>query len=180
MRVRNLAYDAYGRADSLEREAGSHGIGGPNFIHEEEDFAGNDEVDFDNIMQECTELLYEGSSETRMQSGIVVMTLATVFGVSDTFLSALLTYLAGTLLPRNNCMPRTTYELKCMIRRVGLEHERIDTCPNGHVLYEGETNGRLTECPPAMSASPFHSWIDVNSVCCHTLLSHNTEAAASL
>lgn len=110
----------------------------------------DDNVDFENLILECSEPLFEGSRESRMQSGIVLMTLATVFGVSDTFLTALLTYLAGTLLPTNNVMPRTAYELKRMIRRLGLEHQRIDTCPNGHILYEGEVNGELTQCPRCM------------------------------
>ena len=78
------------------------------------------------------------------------MTLAMVFGVSHTFLLALLTYLAETLLLRNNLLPRIAYELKHMIRRLGLEHQRIDTCPNEHILYEGEVNGELSECPRCM------------------------------
>lgn len=142
-----MAYDAYGRADSLERDAANPDFGGSDHIPEEENEADFVDVDFENVMQDCVEPLYDGSSETRMQGGIVIMTLATVFGVSDTFLSALLTYLAGTLLPRNNVMPRTTYELKTMIRRLGLEHERIHSCPNGHILYEGDQNSALTECP---------------------------------
>lgn len=147
VRVRDMAYDAYGRVDSMERDAASDMNDVPDYRGEDDGGEGDVDVDFQNLMQECMDPLFEGSMESRMQSGIVIMTLCTVFGVSDTFLSALLTYLAGTLLPRNNSMPRTTYELKSMIRRLGLEHDRIDSCPNGHILYEGAVNGALTECP---------------------------------
>lgn len=147
VRARNLAYDAFGRADSLEREAYAE-EGVPHMGADgDEDHLQENEVEFQNTMSECMEPLYVGSRETRMQSGIVLMTLSTVFGVSDTFLSALLTYLAGTLLPRQNLLPRTAYELKRMIMRIGLDHQRIDSCPNGHILFEGEVNGTLTECP---------------------------------
>ena len=74
------------------------------------------------------------------------MTLASVYGVSDAFLTAVLTYLAGTLLPRFNYLPRTTYELKTMVRKLGLEHERIHCCPEGHILYDGPENGDLLRC----------------------------------
>ncbi|KAG0595487.1 hypothetical protein M758_UG170300 [Ceratodon purpureus] len=82
-----------------------------------------------------------------MQSGIILMTLSFVFGVSDAYLSALLTYLAGSLLLANNSLRRTAYELKTMIRRVGSNHKRIDCCPNGHILFEGELNKTLSERP---------------------------------
>ena len=105
-----------------------------------------EDIDFINMMQECTEPVYGGSGESRMQTGIVLMTLASLYVVSDAFMTALLIYMAGTLLPTSNTLPRTCYELKIMIRRMGLEHERIDSCPNGHVLFKGKVNGALTEC----------------------------------
>lgn len=146
VRARQMAYDAFGMADRLERDAYAE-------LHPEDEPLQEDHVipedntEFQNMMRECMEPIYEGSRESRMQGGIVLMTLATVFGVSDTFLSALLTYLAGSLLPINNLLPRTAYELKRMVRTVGLDHERIDSCVNGCTLFEGEVNGGLQRCP---------------------------------
>ena len=141
-----MAYDAFGRADTLEREAFADLMAEEEHL-QEADLTQEDDVEFRNMMQECLEPIYEGSRESRMQCGIVLMTLATVYGCSDTFLSALLTYLAGTLLPLNNLLPRTAYELKRMVRTLGLEHQRIDSCANGCTLFEGDLNGGLTECP---------------------------------
>ena len=112
----------------------------------EEEHTQAEEMDFENTFQECVIPLFDGSRENRLQAGIVLMTLSTVYGVSDTFLTALLTYLAGTLSPQLNSLPRTVYELKTMIRRFGLDHVRIHCCPEGHVLYKGE-NEQLTEYP---------------------------------
>ena len=138
--------DAYARADSLHRGSVGPEINEPHMANDP-DVVEDEDIHFENLLEECTEAVYKGSRESRMQSGIVLMTLSTVFGVSDAFLSTLLTYLAGTLLPENNNLPRSAYELKAMIRQLGLGHDRIDTCPNGHTLYEGELNSRLLECP---------------------------------
>ena len=143
VRARQMAFDAYGRADSLHRGC----VGEDNPLEDEVGGGVDGTTDFDNLIQECTGPLYAGSRESRMQSGVVLLTLSTVFGVSDAFLSALLTYLSGTLLPAANSLPRTCYELKTMIRRLGLDHDRYDSCPNGHVLFEGDVNGALLECP---------------------------------
>ena len=162
VRARQMAYDAYGRADSLHRGAvdGENGEDRPpNEVKEGPEGM----VDFDNLIWECTEPVYTGSWDSRMQSGIVLMTLLTVFGVSDAFLIALLTYLSGILLLVMNSLPRTAYELKGMIRRTGLDHDHYDSCPNGHVPFKGDVNGRLLECPrcqhprfvPESSTIPF-------------------------
>ena len=147
VRARDMAYDAYGRADALHREASAD----LNFefrpVEDEEALEGDDDIDFANLLRECEEPVFHGSTQSRMQCGIVLLTLSTVFGVSDSFLTALLTYLAGTMLPKNNVLLRSSYELKRMVRRLGLEHQRIDSCPNGHILFEGEENAALTECP---------------------------------
>ena len=146
IRARRMAYDAYGRADDLHRGV-SMDLDGGDFAPVENEEEVEEDVNLQKLLQECAEPVYDGSRESRMQSDIVLMTLSTVYGISDAFLSALLTYLVGTILPANNSLPRTLYELKTMIKRLGLEHERIDSCPNGHVLYEGEVNGELRECP---------------------------------
>ena len=141
-RVTQMAYNAYRRADSLHQEISMEQDNDP--LPAQKDLEDTDDaIDFEKMMQECTDPVYKGSRETRMQSGIVLMTLSTVYGVFDTFLSAL----ASTLLPLNNSLPRTAYELKNMIRRLGLDHERIDLCPDRHVLYEGDVHGNLQKCP---------------------------------
>ena len=146
MDYRRMVYEAFGRADRLHRDHATPEQPMEDNVAQGDNIA-DGEVDFNNVLQVCVGPVYDGCSQNRLQAGIVIMTLATVFGVSDNFLTALLTYLSGTLLPRSNSLPRTTYELKRMIRRLGLEHERIHCCPEGHVLFEGDVNGALSSCP---------------------------------
>jgi hypothetical protein len=68
-------------------------------------------------------------------------------GCPNTFLDELLTFLSADLLPRGNNLTRTLYETKRMIMKMGLEHVPIHCCPHGHILYEGQGNEDLTECP---------------------------------
>lgn len=140
-----MMYTAFGYADTLHADAA---VDGRNFEPEPEvDEAEIDDVEYENLIKESVDPVYTGCHENRIQCGIVLMSLASVYGVSDAFLSALLTYLAGSLLPRSNCLPRTAYELKRMIRKLGLQHRRIHCCPDGHVQYEGPNNGDLSSCP---------------------------------
>lgn len=64
----------------------------------------------------------------------------------NTFVDALLKWIAGDLLPTSNCFPRTSYEVKNMLMKLGLEHRQVHCCSSGHVLYEG-VNEDLIECP---------------------------------
>ena len=63
-----------------------------------------------------------------------------------TFLNAHLTWIAGDLLPTSNCFSRTSYVVKNMLMKLGLQHKQIHCCPDGHVLYEGDYED-LEICP---------------------------------
>ena len=140
-----MMYAAFGTANTLHRVASEDGM---NFTAEREMREDEcDDVNFLNLIRDSVNPVYPGCRENRIQSGIVLMSLASVYGVSDAFLSALLTYLAGNLLPRTNSLPRTAYELKTMIRKLVLHHERIHSCPEGHVLFEGPEFENLQQCP---------------------------------
>lgn len=88
--VRRMVYEAYRRADSLQGKA-FEGAGVGDLADQEFREGLNDDIDFNNLIQECVVSVFNGCSENRMQCGIVLMTLCTVFGVSHNFLSALLT-----------------------------------------------------------------------------------------
>jgi Zn ribbon nucleic-acid-binding protein len=50
-------------------------------------------------------------------------------------------------LPEKNELPKTTYEAKHIVCPMGLEVEKIHACKNDCILYHGEENVKLTECP---------------------------------
>jgi hypothetical protein len=105
-----------------------------------------DDANFQYLMQESMEPVYDGSTQTRMQVGIVIYSIITLYSVPNTCTNTLLTYIAGDLLPTSNCMLRSTYEMKKMLMKMELKHDGIHCCPKGHVLYK-EDNENLDACP---------------------------------
>ena len=66
-------------------------------------------------------------------------------GVSDKGFGELLK-LVKKILPKDNELPTTTYETKQLVCPLGLEVQKIHTCPNDYFLYRGEY-GNLDVCP---------------------------------
>jgi hypothetical protein len=144
--VENMAEDAFARVDEIHN----------NNVHKDDDtgmevgsseFEGSlDETNLEHMIRESTETIYEGGSQNRLQCAIVLFTLCSLYSVPHTFLDALLTWIAGDLLPTSNRFPITAYEVKSLLMKLGLKDHQVHCCPDGHVLYEGE-HERLTECP---------------------------------
>ena len=146
--IEQMLQDAYARADAVNAAAYENG-------EEEtplEDLGSTEGMDtnlqdFADLLQESGEPLYEGCTQSRMQSGVVLLTLVNLYSVSHNFMDALLKYLGEDLLPSSNCLPRSTYDVKRMVLKMGLRHRAVHCCPNGHVLYEGAEYSNCRECP---------------------------------
>nr|CAH66075.1 H0215E01.3 [Oryza sativa] len=67
-------------------------------------------------------------------------------GVSDKAFGDLLK-LVKNILPEENKLPETTYETKKIVCPLGLEVQKIHTCPNDCILYHGEEYENLEACP---------------------------------
>ena len=50
------------------------------------------------------------------------------------------------MLPKDNELPTIMYEAKQLVCPLGLEVQKIHTCPNDYFLYRGEY-GNLDVCP---------------------------------
>jgi len=121
--------------------------GGP--VEDEENLdVGNEgnKVDIENLLQKSTQKLFDGSQVNRLQCTIVIFFLYTLYSIPNTFVDALLNWVASDLLPTSNCFPKTSYEMRSILMKWGLKHRQVHCCPNGHVLYEGE-NKNLSSCP---------------------------------
>ena len=146
--IEQMLQDAYARADAVNAAAYENG-------EEEtplEDLGSTEGMDTNlqdlaDLLQEYGEPLYEGCRQSRMQSGVVLLTLVNLYSVSHNFMDALLKYLGEDLLPSSNCLPRSTYDVKRMVLKMGLRHRAVHCCPNGHVLYEGADYSDCRECP---------------------------------
>ena len=144
--IENMARDAFGHFDDIHRNSLNDGDG----TDVDGDVGDGDgefnEANLEHMIRESTERVYEGSTQNRLQCAIVLFSLCTLYSVPHTFLDALLTWIASDLLPTSNRFPRTAYEVKSLLMKLGLKHEQVHCCPDGHVLYEG-VNEDLEECP---------------------------------
>ena len=149
VQVDDMVNDAFARAEDIH-EAAQGNDDNPNNLEDDpvEEFLGAATVDdMEHLIHESTEALYDGCSVNRLQASIVLMNMLNLYGVPNTFADELLTFIATDLFPQSNRLPRSTYEIKKLIMKMGLEHEAIHCCPDGHILYEGEENQNLMECP---------------------------------
>ena len=144
--IENMARDVFRGVDELFDEAVNHG--GVDYMERKNAEAEDqwNEENFAYLVRKSTEKVFGGSSQNRLQCTIVLFSLCSLYSVPNTFMDALFTWIAGDLLPTSNCFPRTSYEVKSMLMRLGLEHRQVHCCPDGHVLFEG-VNEELTECP---------------------------------
>ena len=144
--VESMARDAFTRIDDIHsdimNEDGQPFGNVDNILEEDEE----NEVDMDSLMRESAEKVFEGSELNHLQCAIIIFSLCSLYSVLNTFLDALLTWMAGDLLPTSNCFPKTSYEIKRILMKWGLKHKQIHYCPDAHVLYEGE-NENLSSCP---------------------------------
>ena len=100
----------------------------------------------DELSRQATRPLYDGKKVSIISATIVLVNMAVVHSVPNEYLNELLKYLGTVLLPRGNRLPRTYYEAKNIIRKLGLNYKQIHACPNGCILYRKEYEN-LSECP---------------------------------
>ena len=141
--VEEMVQDAFARADAVHEELPPVMDPPQEAGNEDEDYLHINLEDMDNLIQESIQALYEGCPVNRLQANIVIMNMANMYGVSNTFIDELLRFLASDLLFQSNCLPRSTYEMKRMVMRMGLEHQAIHCCRKGCILYDGEDNEHL-------------------------------------
>jgi hypothetical protein len=100
----------------------------------------------DNLYREGTRPLYKGTNVNTISATIVLINMAVIHNISNAYVDELLKYLSTILLPSQNKLPRSHYEAKKLIQKLGLNYNIIHTCPKGCVLYRGEYE-HLDKCP---------------------------------
>jgi hypothetical protein len=100
----------------------------------------------DDLYMEGTRSLYEGTNINTISATIVLVNMAVIHNVSNAYVDELLKYLDTVLLPTQNHLPKSHYEAKKLIRKLGLNYHIIHACPRGCVLYRKEQEN-LESCP---------------------------------
>ena len=98
------------------------------------------------LLRESMQPLYPGSENSRLQFSIILMSLCTLYSFSHHCLDEILTFLKYDVLPKDNTCPKSSYEMKTMLMKLGLSHETIHCCECGRTLYWKEKS-ELQECP---------------------------------
>ncbi|WVZ51489.1 hypothetical protein U9M48_002633 [Paspalum notatum var. saurae] len=105
----------------------------------------------ERMLEDHRTLLYPDCKEGHMKlrSTLELLQWNASNGVSDKGFNELL-MLIKKLLPEGNKLPAITYEAKEVVFPLGLEVQKIHTCPNDCILYRGDY--RELECCPACEA----------------------------
>jgi hypothetical protein len=100
----------------------------------------------EDLYRQALRPLYEGINVSIVSITIHLVNMAVIHGVTTEYVNELLKYLGTVLLPRGNMLPRSYYEARNVIKRLGLNYKIIDCCPNGCVLYQKDKQ-HLDKCP---------------------------------
>ena len=141
-----MAENYFARADEIHRQFVEEEDAALDFEELSDDEDEGDNVDvMEDILGQLVEPLFQGSSTSRLQFSIILMSLCTLFSISHHGLDEILTFLKHDVLPPGNHCPKNSYEMKSFLKKLGLSHESIHCCECGKTLY-WKANADLTSC----------------------------------
>jgi hypothetical protein len=116
----------------------------PNHLNVEQ------EAEYEKIMakmfQEARTPLYEGCSTSCLTTSLLLLNLITTHGVNNTFANELFTLLRCDLFLKDNTLPKSMYQSKKVVWRLGLSYNSIHAYYNGCVMFRRELSN-ATACP---------------------------------
>ena len=147
-----MAENYFARADEIHQQERDD----PDYVLDFEDFSSEDEEAdmtplMEELLRESAEPLFQGSQSNRLQFCIILMSLCTMYSVSHHCLDEILTFLKYDVLPADNTCPKSSYEMKRLLLKLGLSHETIHCCQCGKTLYWKE-NTNLDHCPKCQNS----------------------------
>ncbi len=77
------------------------------------------------MFQEAHTPLYQGCSTIRLATILLLLNLITTHGVNNTFLNKIFTLLRIELFPKDNTLPKSMYQVKRVVRELGLSYNSI-------------------------------------------------------
>lgn len=101
----------------------------------QQDSAIDDTTSYANLMQDCDQELYSGCSNYSKISFLLhLFHLKCLNGWSSKSFTMLLELLKDAF-PQDNSLPSSSYEVKKLIKQLGLGYEKIHACPNDCMLF---------------------------------------------
>ncbi|KAL0541170.1 hypothetical protein IC582_021209 [Cucumis melo] len=109
-----------------------------NMLQSAHDGSCNTSNTFDTMFDDAKKPLYPGCKKfTKLPALVRLYNLKVRYGWSNTSFSKLLSIISD-LLPDNNEIPTSLYEVKKTLGALGLSYQKIDACPNDCCLYRKE------------------------------------------
>jgi hypothetical protein len=139
--VQQQMFDAFDIGDRLHEECG-----GIMDVAVVEDVLEESMEKLDELYRQASQPMYSGNTVSIVSAVIVIINMAVIHGISNTYVDELLTYLSTVLLPSGNQLPGTHYEARKLIRKLGMNYEIIHACPGGCVLFHDQYKD-LCQCP---------------------------------
>jgi len=105
-----------------------------------------EKMKFDHMLEDHKKLLYPtcDAGQKKLGTTLELLQWKAKNGVSNKGFGELLK-IQKKMLPKDNKLSTTTYEAKLVVCPLGLEIEKIHTCPNDCILYKEYEN--LDACP---------------------------------
>ena len=103
-----------------------------------------DPVKFQSLLNDAEKPIYPGCTRfTKLSALLRLYNLKAKHRWSDKKFSKLLSLL-GELLPKDNEMPSSFYEVKKTLCSLGMPYEKIHACPNNCMLYHKKFENEIS------------------------------------
>ena len=104
---------------------------------------------FYNLLRDSNKPLFEGSPQSKLSMCVKLLALKSMSNISEVGLD----YVTEMMLeatPNKDNLPKSYYEAKMLVSKLGLKFKKIDCCEKGHMLFYnnefGKNDGELLEC----------------------------------
>jgi hypothetical protein len=104
------------------------------------------DVLMEGFISKASTPLFQGSSTSMLLTILLFLNLKIMHLVSNVFMDEIFSLLKTKLLPKENKMLATFYEVFKMIKSLGLSYDSIHACVNGCVFFHN-TLRHLQVCP---------------------------------
>lgn len=130
----------YEPAADMERESTDEEDDGEDLFHRHMTGPAVDTLsDAQRILEESSHtLLYARARMSSLSATMILLQTCRTHKCTSAFITELFSVLKNAILSEINTLPPTEYAASKLLRRLRLQHEDIDVCPNSCMLYRGE------------------------------------------
>ena len=101
---------------------------------EGENYAVDDDAAYERLLEQAEQELYQGSKCSKLSFLLHLFHLNCMYGWSTKSFDMLL-QLLSTVFPEIHSLPSSWSKCEQLLKDLGLEYEKIHTCPNDCILY---------------------------------------------